>query len=87
MALGVLGICPRDEAMEPELTFKSKSQPDIEYSYQARDRWVDTWVLWIHASSVARFEEGYWWIADRSSLLNVAKTKPRVAGIPCAENF
>ena len=42
-----------------------KSQLAIEYSYQVRESSPDTWVFWVHASSTARFEEGYRKIAER----------------------
>ncbi|KAH0556857.1 hypothetical protein GP486_005356, partial [Trichoglossum hirsutum] len=41
-----------------------KSQLTIEYTYRVRDESPDTWVFWVHASGVARFEEGYRRIAD-----------------------
>src|SRR4051794_20849439 len=41
-----------------------KSQLAIEYAYQVRAQSPDTWVFWVHASSLARFEEGYRRIAD-----------------------
>ena len=42
-----------------------KSQLAIEYSYQVRESSLDMWVFWVHASSAARFEEGYRGIAER----------------------
>ncbi|KAN0069055.1 TPR-like protein [Elaphomyces granulatus] len=42
-----------------------KSQLAIEYSYQVRESSPNTWVFWVHASSAARFEEGYRKIAQR----------------------
>ena len=42
-----------------------KSQLAIEYSYQVRERSPNTWVFWVHASSVARFKESYREIAER----------------------
>ena len=42
-----------------------KSQLAIEYSYQIRESSPDMWVFWVHASSAARFEEGYRKIAER----------------------
>ncbi|PSN59063.1 TPR domain protein [Corynespora cassiicola Philippines] len=42
-----------------------KSQLAIEYAYQTRERSAETWVLWVHASSAARFEQSYRDIADR----------------------
>lgn len=41
-----------------------KSQLAIEYTHRTRERSPDTWVFWVHASNVARFEEGYRDIAD-----------------------
>src|SRR6267378_3216975 len=43
----------------------SKSQLAIEYSYQVRESSPDMWVFWVHASSAARFQEGYKEIAER----------------------
>ncbi|KAF2182136.1 hypothetical protein K469DRAFT_669907 [Zopfia rhizophila CBS 207.26] len=45
-----------------------KSQLAIEYSYQVRESSPDKWVFWVHASSVARFEEGYRKIAERARI-------------------
>ncbi|KAI9767614.1 MAG: hypothetical protein M1839_004471 [Geoglossum umbratile] len=45
-----------------------KSQLAVEYSYRVRDISPDTWVFWVHASSIARFEEGYRKIAERAKL-------------------
>ena len=42
-----------------------KSQLAIEYSFQVRESLPDMWVFWVHASSAARFEEGYRKIAER----------------------
>ncbi|KAJ5301615.1 hypothetical protein N7508_006478 [Penicillium antarcticum] len=42
-----------------------KSQLAIEYSYQARSQSRATWVFWVHASSVARFEQSFRDIADQ----------------------
>ncbi|KAJ5565503.1 hypothetical protein N7513_001745 [Penicillium frequentans] len=36
-----------------------KSQLAIEYSYQVRVKSPETWVLWIHASNAARFEQSF----------------------------
>ncbi|EON69994.1 hypothetical protein W97_09260 [Coniosporium apollinis CBS 100218] len=46
-----------------------KSQLAIEYSYRVRERSPQTWVFWVHASTAARFEEGYRAIADKIKLL------------------
>ncbi|KAF2476779.1 TPR-like protein [Lindgomyces ingoldianus] len=45
-----------------------KSQLAVEYSYQVREKSPDIWVFWVHASSRARFEEGYRKIAERARL-------------------
>ncbi|KAH0533881.1 hypothetical protein FGG08_007500 [Glutinoglossum americanum] len=45
-----------------------KSQLAVEYSYRVRDKSPATWVFWVHASSIARFEEGYRKIAERAKL-------------------
>src|SRR6266567_3302214 len=45
-----------------------KSQLAIEYSYQVRESLPDMWVFWVHASSAARFEEGYRKIAERAKI-------------------
>ncbi|MCJ1282866.1 hypothetical protein MMC26_002192 [Xylographa opegraphella] len=36
-----------------------KSQIAIEYAYQVQEESPTTWVFWVHASTRARFEEGY----------------------------
>ncbi|KIW35751.1 uncharacterized protein PV06_11909 [Exophiala oligosperma] len=41
-----------------------KSQLAIEYAYRTRERSSDTWVFWVHASNVARFEQSYRDIAN-----------------------
>jgi tetratricopeptide (TPR) repeat protein len=48
---------------------KRKSQLAVEYSYRVRENSPATWVFWVHASSRARFEEGYRKIAERGKLL------------------
>ncbi|KAF1352616.1 P-loop containing nucleoside triphosphate hydrolase protein [Delphinella strobiligena] len=48
-----------------------KSQIVIEYCYRLRERSPDTWVLWVHASSAARFEEGIRDMADQGTWLLV----------------
>ncbi|KAJ6016427.1 hypothetical protein N7540_011018 [Penicillium herquei] len=40
-----------------------KTQTAIEYSYHIREPAPDMWVFWIHASNVARLEQGYQEIA------------------------
>ena len=41
-----------------------KSQLAIEYTYRVRERSPKRWVLWIHASNAARFEQGVRDVAD-----------------------
>ncbi|KAF2239753.1 TPR-like protein [Viridothelium virens] len=45
-----------------------KSQLAVEYSYRIREKSPSTWVFWVHASSTARFIEGYRKIAERAKL-------------------
>ncbi|KAJ4305439.1 hypothetical protein N0V90_000970 [Kalmusia sp. IMI 367209] len=45
-----------------------KSQLAVEYSYRVRESSPTTWVFWVHASSTARFVEGYRKIAERVKL-------------------
>ncbi|KAJ5600860.1 hypothetical protein N7450_001927 [Penicillium hetheringtonii] len=40
-----------------------KTQMALEYSYRVRDTAPNLWVFWIHASNVARLEQGYQQIA------------------------
>ncbi|PYI16152.1 TPR-like protein [Aspergillus violaceofuscus CBS 115571] len=42
-----------------------KSQLAIEYCYQVRENFPNTWVFWVHTSNAARFEQGFREIADR----------------------
>ncbi|KAF1981387.1 hypothetical protein K402DRAFT_449234 [Aulographum hederae CBS 113979] len=42
-----------------------KSQLAIEYAFRTRERSPETWILWVHASNAARFEQSYRDIADR----------------------
>jgi len=41
-----------------------KSQIAIEYSYRVRDKSPKTWVFWVNASTVTRFEQDYGKIAE-----------------------
>jgi hypothetical protein len=53
------------DKLKPRADFPNrKSQLAIEYAYQVRAQSADIWVFWVHASSLARFEEGYRRIAD-----------------------
>ena len=45
-----------------------KSQIAIQYAYDTRRDAPDTYVLWVHASSSARFQEAYQDIAERLKL-------------------
>ncbi|KAH6972637.1 TPR domain protein [Ilyonectria destructans] len=45
-----------------------KSQLAIQYAHQVRQRALNTWVFWVHASTRGRFEEAYRSIADRLEL-------------------
>ncbi|KAJ5536023.1 hypothetical protein N7513_009209 [Penicillium frequentans] len=45
-----------------------KSQLSIEYSYRVRSQTPSTWVLWIHASNAARFEQSFRDIAEQAKL-------------------
>lgn len=42
-----------------------KSQLAIEHAYRVREQSPETWVLWVHASNAARFEQSCRDIADR----------------------
>ncbi|CAI7640439.1 unnamed protein product [Penicillium pancosmium] len=42
-----------------------KSQIAIEYCYRVRDQSPDTWVLWLHASNITRFDQSCRHAADR----------------------
>lgn len=50
------------------LTIDRKSQLSIEYSYRVRSQSPSTWVLWIHASNAARFEQSFRDIAEQAKL-------------------
>ncbi|KAK4892981.1 hypothetical protein LTR49_028535, partial [Elasticomyces elasticus] len=45
-----------------------KSQIAIEYCYRVREQSQDTWVLWIHASNAARFEQS---VRDAADLVKI----------------
>ncbi|KAH7389980.1 P-loop containing nucleoside triphosphate hydrolase protein [Pyrenochaeta sp. MPI-SDFR-AT-0127] len=46
-----------------------KSQLAIEYAYRTRKQLPETWVLWVHASNAARFEQSFRDIADCVKIL------------------
>ena len=50
------------------MEYKSKSQIAIEYSYRLRDRSPGTWIFWVHASNITRFEQDYRNIANTLNL-------------------
>lgn len=49
-------------------TRRCRSQLAIQYCHDVREASPQTWVFWVHASTKARFEEGYRGIADRLEL-------------------
>lgn len=57
VGLGSVGYDTETCTIPTLLTFDRKSQLAIEYVYQYVDQHPDRWVLWIYASSVARFEQ------------------------------
>src|SRR5277367_5892418 len=57
--------CQPDEREESTNYLTRKSQLAIEYSHRIREESPETWVFWVHASTTARFEEGYRRIAER----------------------
>jgi tetratricopeptide (TPR) repeat protein len=54
--------------MMPKLTRRRKSQLAIEYARDLRQQSPETWVLWIHASNAARFDQSVHEISDRLRL-------------------
>ncbi|KAH8669304.1 hypothetical protein BGZ61DRAFT_116342 [Ilyonectria robusta] len=52
----------------PSTHDQRKSQLAIQYAHQIRQRALNTWVFWVHASTRGRFEEAYRSIADRLEL-------------------
>lgn len=44
---------------------RRKSQITVEHAYRIRDKAPDTWVFWIHASSLTRFELDFRVLADK----------------------
>jgi tetratricopeptide (TPR) repeat protein len=55
-----------------------KSQLAIEYAYQINEREPETWVLWIHASNAARFEQSYRELADTVKLFGRRDPKANI---------
>ena len=53
----------------------------IEYAYRVRDEDPQTWVLWVHASSAARFQESYKSIAQRLQLNGWNEPKVDILGM------
>lgn len=50
---------------EPDLTARRKSQLAIEFARRLRQDSPSTWVIWIHASSAARFDQSIRDVADQ----------------------
>ncbi|KAJ6126484.1 hypothetical protein N7523_002096 [Penicillium sp. IBT 18751x] len=55
-----------------------KSQLAIEYSYQIRSESPETWVIWVHASNEARFEQSFRDIADQLKILTRQDPKSNI---------
>ncbi|EXJ91797.1 hypothetical protein A1O3_00347 [Capronia epimyces CBS 606.96] len=58
-----------------------KTQIAIEYAYRVRDQHPDTWVFWVHGSTVARFEESFKMIAERLQLAGWGEPKADILGM------
>ena len=58
-----------------------KSQLAIEYAYRVREAEPQTWVFWVHASSVARFQDSYRGMAERLQLPGWNDPKVDVLGM------
>ncbi|KAF9772959.1 hypothetical protein IL306_009286 [Fusarium sp. DS 682] len=58
-----------------------KSQIAIEYAYRVKDSAPQTWVFWVHASSAARFEQGYRGIANTAEIPGREDTKADILKI------
>lgn len=65
------------------LTTGRKSQLAIEYSYKIRDQSPGTWILWIHASNAARFEQSCQDIADRLKIPGRKDPKANIFQLVC----
>ncbi|EED22760.1 hypothetical protein TSTA_062470 [Talaromyces stipitatus ATCC 10500] len=55
-----------------------KSQLVIEYAYRIHEQEPDTWVFWIYASNVDRFEQSYQKIADHVKLFGRRDPKANI---------
>ena len=62
-----------------------KSKLAIEYSYQVRSKSPETWVIWVHASNAARFEQSFWDIADQVKI--PGRQDPKVNIFKLVENW
>ncbi|KAJ5112223.1 hypothetical protein N7532_000268 [Penicillium argentinense] len=62
-----------------------KSQLAIEYSYLSRLESPETWVLWVHASNEARFEQSFRDIADQLKI--ACRQDPKVNVFKLVENW
>jgi tetratricopeptide (TPR) repeat protein len=61
-------MCPSIFSVSKVDQCERKSQLAVEHSYRLREKSPDTWVFWVHASSEARFREGYQQIAERAKI-------------------
>jgi tetratricopeptide (TPR) repeat protein len=68
LALAVSGVYTNVILGIHAKTLNRKSQLAIEYAYQLQNHSPDVWVFWVHASSAARFKEGYRRIAERAKI-------------------
>ncbi|KAL9577919.1 MAG: hypothetical protein Q9203_007282, partial [Teloschistes exilis] len=55
-----------------------KSQLAIEHVYRIQERSPETWILWIHASSIARFEQSYRDVANHVKILGRKDPKANI---------
>ncbi|KAI1839869.1 hypothetical protein JX266_013919 [Neoarthrinium moseri] len=60
-----------------------KSQIAIEYAYEVRDRSADTWVFWVHASNVARYEQSFREIAQHLNIPEGSDPRSNIFELVC----
>jgi hypothetical protein len=53
-------------------------QHSREYCYRLRERLRDTWVLWVHASNAARFDESMWKLTDDLKIFGLENAKRNI---------
>ncbi|KAF2715871.1 hypothetical protein K431DRAFT_236688, partial [Polychaeton citri CBS 116435] len=58
-----------------------KSQLAIEHCYRTRDASPDTWVLWIHASTAARFDQELRKLADEVEIPGRNEERADISGL------